>query len=224
MPIKFDSQFGFAEEASEFIALLLRLKSPRKVRPVITRSGARARGVVPSMKASSRARFESLVERDMLQVLEVSSLATAIHTHPFVLALPGEAGVLHYTPDVVVEFRDGGVIVEAKGSYFLRLPEQRERLAEIVRRLRREGFRLVLATENDIRVEGLQEELSELLRMRPFVARACAGLDTAAWDPLGRAESDFDAEQRWIVAQRECDALLARLMRRDPGELLPLDA
>jgi len=222
VPIKFDSQFGFAEEASEFITSLMRLKSSRKVRPVITRSGKRARGAVPSMKASSRARHESSVERDMLRLLEVSSLPIAIHTHPFVLALPGESGPIHYTPDVVVEFRDGGVVVEVKGTYFLRLPEQRARLAEVVCRLRREGFMLVLATEDDVCVEGLQEELCELLRMRPFVGRGCAGLDTSAWDPLGRAESDFDAEQRWIVAQRECDALLARLMRRDPDELLPL--
>ena len=55
------------------LARIARLKSPRKVRPVVTPSGQRARGNFGSTKALSRARFESLVERDVLKVLEVAS-------------------------------------------------------------------------------------------------------------------------------------------------------
>jgi hypothetical protein len=211
-----------SEAFSEYLASLHPLISTRRVRPVVTRSGARARGFVPSLKAPECARFESNVERDMLRVLEVASLPKVIHTHPFVMALSCEPGVLHYTPDVVVEFESGGAIIEVKGGFFLSRPEQRARLAKIASHLRREGVMFIVITESDIRIDGLQQELAELLRARPLVMHGGAGLDTAAWDPLHRPETDIEAEQRWLAAQRECDALLERVMRRDPDELLPM--
>lgn len=63
----------FHESARTFWDALSAIASDRKVRSVVTRSGLRARGVFPSIKAPARARYESLVERDTLRVLEVSS-------------------------------------------------------------------------------------------------------------------------------------------------------
>ena len=212
-----------AEGYSEYLVCLYPLVSARKVRAVVTRSGSRVRGFAPSLKAPDWARYESGLERDMLRMLEVSSLAKRIHTHPFVMKLVGQAKPLHYTPDIVVEFEEGGVIVEVKARYFLRKPEQRTRFETIANALRAERIEFVLITEDQIRPEGLQEELSELLRQRPLVGRGRSGLDLTAWDPLHRAASDLALEERWRVAQRECDALLKRLMRPDPGEALPMD-
>ncbi len=218
MPIKVTLDRD-SETFSEYLASLYPLIANRKVRRVVTRSGMRARGDVPSRKTTDWARFESNVEQDMLRILEVSSTAKVIHTHPFVMHLCS-AEPMHYTPDVVVEFSEGGAIVEVKGKYFLRLPEQRSRMASIARHLRRQGLTFVIATEDDIRPAGLQEELCVLLRNRPLVIRGGRGLDTAAWDPLHRSHVDGEWERRWQVAQKECDALLQRVMRRDPDEFL----
>jgi hypothetical protein len=161
-----------------------------------------------------------LLERNFLRILETSSLVRRLHTHPLVLRLEDAGKVFHYTPDVLVEFFDGGALIEVKSKYFIRMPVNRERLVANVRLLRECGFRLVVVTEDDVLDEDLQEEIADLLLHRPWTGRFCDGLDTSLWDPLTRSETDFEAELRWSAAQRECDALLQRVMRRDPDDLV----
>ena len=67
---------------------------------------------------------------------------------------------------------------------------------------------------------GLQDELEQLLRLRPIVGCYRPHIDTSLWNPLKPAVVDFELERRWRAAQRECDALLARVMRRDPDDLI----
>lgn len=202
-----------------FLARVAGLTSKRKPRPVVTPSGNRARGNHPSLKAPTHARYESLVEFDVLRVAEVSSLVQVIRTHPVVLALPG-AKVMHYTPDAQFEWRAGGQLVESKGSFLLRQEPSRSRLEEVVRRLAHNSLHLALIVEQDVRPAGLQDELKELLRMRPRVGRYRRSIDPTQWDPLGRSVVDFQLERRWRAAQQECDELLRRVIRRDPGELI----
>jgi hypothetical protein len=137
-----------------------------------------------------------------------------------VLALDGPEGRLHYTPDIVIEIEGGGAVVEVKGQYFLSLPEQRELLCKVGQRLHERNIKFVVMRESEVREDGLQEELAELLRLRPLTGRYRDGLNNSAWDPIGSAETDFELEARWLIAQRECDALIERVMRRDPGELV----
>lgn len=204
---------------SEFLARVARLTSTRKVRPVVIPSGKRARGNFPSFKSPKRARFESLLEQDVLRVIEVGTWARVMRTHPAVLALPGEP-VMHYTPDVQVESGDDGILIETKATYFLAKATARDRLSACVRRLRENGVKLVVVSEVDIHTGGLQDELKQLLRLRPRVGRHRPQIDTSLWNPLGPALVDFELERRWRDAQRECDALLSRVMRRDPDDLI----
>lgn len=203
----------------EFLARVARLTSKRKVRPVVIPSGKRARGDFPSIKAPGYARFESLLEQDVLRVIEVGTWARVMRTHPAVLALPGEP-VMHYTPDVQVESDDGGILVETKATFFLTKATARDRLRTCVRRLRDNGVKLVVISEVDVQSGNLQDELKQLLRIRPIVGRYRSRIDTSLWNPLKPAVVDFEVERRWRAAQRECDALLARVMRRDPDDLI----
>ena len=203
----------------DFLARIARLTSKRKVRPVVTPSGKRARGNFPSNKAPNRARFESLLEQDVLRPLEVSTRVRVLRTHPVVLALPGDP-IVHYTPDVQVEGDEEGFLVETKATFFLTKTASRERLQECVRRLRLHGITLVVIVESDVRGHGFQEELKDLLRRRPLVGRYRPNIDTNLWNPLKPAIGDFELERRWRAAQRECDALLDRVMRRDPDDLI----
>ncbi len=210
---------GAPAPLDSFLSIVRRLTSERKVKPVVTRSGQRARGNFPTNK-SSKARFQSLVERDVLRVLEVSSRVTVIATHPVVLALPSGDELIHYTPDVQIEMNDEGALLEAKGSFFLSLPTSREQLSIRVSLLRNEGIRLVVLLDSDVRANQLQTELADLLRLRPIVGRYRRTLDLRPWDPLGTSVASQALLSRWSAAQRDCDALLERVMRRDPDDLI----
>ena len=203
----------------QFLNRVAQIASNRKVRPVITPSGKRARGHFPSIKSAGRVRYESLLEQDVLRVLEVCATVRRLSTHPVVLALPGEK-VVHYTPDVQIEWETGGALVETKASYFITKAESRRRLQEVVKRLAKQGLRLVLIIEQDVSRTGFQDELKELLRIRPRVGRYRPSIDAAAWDPLSPSAVDPDLERRWRSAQQECDQLLLRVMRRDPDDLI----
>lgn len=209
----------FDTRLQNFLNRVARLASNRKVRPVVTPSGKRARGLFPSIKSMGRARYESLLEQDVLRVLEVCATVRRLSTHPIVLALPG-AQVMHYTPDVQIEWETDGALVETKASYFITKADSRRQLQEIVRRLAKEGLRLVLITEDDVRRIGFQDELKELLRIRPRVGRYRPSVDPTVWDPLRPSAVDPDLERRWRSAQQECDQLLLRVMRRDPDDLI----
>lgn len=209
-----------AEDSLEtFLKKVARLTSTRKVRPVITPSGKRARGNMPSIKAPGRARYESLLELDVLRVAEVSSKIRVLRTHPFVLALPGDRP-MHYTPDAQFEWGTGGALLETKAAFFLTRESSRKRLQQVVLRLRNAGLGLLLVVEADVRPPGLQDELKELLRLRPSIGRRRRNIDVTRWDPLGRTVAHFELERRWRAAQQECDALLQRVMRRDPDDLI----
>ena len=219
MPIFRQHPATHGSDIQHFHSQIQRLTSKRKVRPVITPSGKRARGVFPSNKAFGRARFESLLEQDVLRVLEVSSTVVQYRTHPVVLALPGDK-VMHYTPDVLVEWSGGGLLVETKATYFLREPKSRNRMHEVAKRLKDHQIDWMLIAEGDVRFDGFQEELRELLRCRPSIGRRRSGIDLNDWDPLRETPMNPEMERRWRVAQRECDLLLQRVMRRDPDELI----
>lgn len=199
------------------------LKSERKVRPVVTPGGHRARGHFPSLKGL-HTRFESLVEEDALRVMEIASCVLKMETHPWVLKLTDGtypwSKPIHYTPDLYPTMRHTAALVEVKGDWLLTLPKPRANLVRVLSALRRHNVPIALISESDVRPAGLQTELKELLRDRPVVGRRRVGMDTAAWDPLGQTSPSADVLRRWRAAQKECDDLLDRVMRRDPDEVV----
>jgi hypothetical protein len=201
-----------------FYRKLAKLTSSRKVVPVVTRSGALVRGVFPSIKTQDNTRFQSKNERNILRFLEVTSLVKKIVTHPAVLNLSGVES-LFYTPDAVIEFQTSACLVEAKARHFLKDKKTRERLSMVTRQLNENQIGLVFVLDDDVE-PSLDLEIEDLLYMRPAIGKKRKGLDMSLWDPLGREPKNSTLETRWQVAQVECDALIARLMRRDPDELL----
>lgn len=203
----------------EFDLLIRQLISVDMPRKVVTPSGNRARGNFPSLK-SANARFESLVEEDTWRVLEVSTRVCSFITHPFVLKMPRQdrAGVQSYTPDGCLQLSGSKLLLEAKGDWLLQLPRKRETLLETIRNAKSAGVPLALITESDVRPEGMQDELKQLLRMRPSAGLRRRVIDPTLWDPLGTSEPDAQTLRRWREAQKSCDELLDRVMKRDPGE------
>lgn len=200
--------------------LVAALKSSREVRPVVTPSGHRARGHFPSYKGK-QTRYESLVEEDALRVLEIAPSVLAIQTHPWVLALTDVDGApFHYTPDSFITCRHCSLLVEIKGDWLLKRHVSVNALLRAFRALEKQGVPIVLMTESDVRAAGLQDELKELLRLRPLGGRIRTNVDASLWDVVGGKTPSADLLKRWREAQRECDALLERVMRRGPEEAI----
>lgn len=218
-------KFAYSEkpDANEFEQRIQPLKSSRRVRPVVTPSGHRARGHFPSLKGSGT-HYESLLEEDALRLFEISSITRTVHTHPYVLELregnSSAAQRFHYTPDAVVAFVHTTSLVEVKGNWLLKLPKPKAALERTLRALRQHGVPIALLTETDIRPAGLQDELKLLLKHRPACIRLRKNIDATAWDPTDSVEPDGSTLRRWRAAQQECNALLDRVMRRDPDEVI----
>lgn len=199
------------------------LNSGRKVRPVVTPSGHRARGYFPSLKSPGRARYESLVEEDTLRILEVAPSVEQLKTHPLVLRFrsPEPNGrPIHYTPDVLVTFPHTATLVEVKGDWLLKLPTSRANLRRTLLAARAHDLPLALLTETDARPSGLQDELKTLLRDRPARNPRLSSIKPADWDPTSEAMPTAETLRRWRDAQKVCDDLLDRVMRRDPDEVI----
>lgn len=198
--------------------LIAALKSNRKVRPVVTPRGHRARGKFPSFK-NKATKFESLVEEDALRILEVAASVLSIQTHPCVLALVDANGDhFQYTPDAFVTRCNDAMLVEVKGDWLLKRQVSVDSLLRTFKALDDHGVPIALLTESDVRAAGLQDELKELLRLRPVGGRHRAGIDASQWDVLGGISPTAELLRRWREAQRECDALLERVMSRGPDE------
>jgi hypothetical protein len=197
--------------------------SPRyKVRRIVTVSGRGARGHFPSFKARGRLQFESLVEEDALRVVEIARTAANVKTQPEVLVLCVGSRQFRYTPDLGLDWHGKPYFVEVKADNFACSATTVKRLWRVRSGMQAAGLTWRLVLERELRAAALQVELKELLRLRPAPRRQRSDVDFRTWDPVdGAPPSDDVTATRWARAQAQCDALLERVMRRDPGDLLP---
>lgn len=192
-----------------------------RVRRIVTISGRGPRGHFPSFKARGRLQFESLVEEDALRVLEVASSVAVLQTQPEVLELSDGAESFRYTPDIGLTWNGVPCFLEVKADRFAQSSKTISRLWKVRAGMRAAGVRWQLVLEGELRAGRLQVELKELLRLRAAPRRQRADVDNRTWDPLNGTPPDDVTATRWARAQAACDALLERVMRRDPGDLLP---
>lgn len=195
----------------------------RRVRRIVTRSGQGVRGRFPSRKSAKAVDFESLVEEAALRVFELAPSITQIEMQPETFEFV-DGRKRRYTPDFRVHTNSGATYFEVKPDAKLsRGSSAVDRLQAGVKFLRGEGHTLRFLLESDLSMKRLQPEIAKLLRMRPPKRRTRQGLDMSLWDPERGTAPDAETLVRWHAAQKECDELLARVMRRDPDELLPIE-
>jgi hypothetical protein len=216
MSIHLNANSTMAQRRAAIERAISELTSDRKVRKIVTPFAKRVRGIFPTLKSQdTRATFDSGFEVSVLAIAEVALSVKKIKTHPYVLRLGG----VHYTPDVEIDTAQGPAILEAKGSVYLRRPNQVHRHKTICRHLAQAGIPFATMLTSDVPSE-LIDEIEVLLAERPwpkcggrgFVPGEIAGLDTSL------CTQDFIS--RWIEAGRECDALIARLMLRGADDTI----
>lgn len=200
------------------------ISSPsRRPRRVVTVSGRGARGIFPSRKSATPAQYESLNEAKLLLVAEVAPAVKSITTQPQVFEYFDGACRRRYTPDLKIEVDAGTVFLEVKDNKSLTKHSQAvARVSAAAKYLRQRGIRFHLVLRSDLIANDLQRQLELILKARPMPGRYRPNIDASLWDPEHGTHPSAEVQQQWEVAKRECDALLHRIMRRDPDDLLPV--
>jgi hypothetical protein len=201
-------------------AILLELISKRPVRPVVTPSGRRARGVQPAKRALGPARYESLNEQRFWQSFDNSRRVQIFCTHPFVLRLADGGKPFHYTPDsILIDKQTGLVIFEAKAEYFLSQKKTRVRLLHIANALKSAGLRFAVGLDSDH--ADMHALLDQIQAARP-IGRLPTGTNVTAWDPIMATAPPAEIRDAWKEAKAQCDALIEKAMKRgaDPSAFL----
>jgi hypothetical protein len=140
-------------------------------RKMLHKRGVAYPGVFASSKAGGIAVFESLLERDFQTLLGADPRVKryASHSHLLNYPMPNRTGshtVHQYTPDAVVEFQNGQIlIVEVKAEFLTkekywttREPHIRETYAQ------EHGLDFVVVTERKIRVQPRLSNAQRMLR------------------------------------------------------------
>ncbi|ACA89195.1 MULTISPECIES: TnsA endonuclease N-terminal domain-containing protein [Burkholderia cepacia complex] len=206
----------------EFSQILAIEPSSRRTRRIVTVSGRGVRGIFPSRKSAKPAQYESLIEEMALRFLEVAPSVKSIATQPQIFEYSDGASRRRYTPDVAIETTNGTAFLEVKDDASLTSHSRatvRLRAANRYLRQRSERFHLVL--RSDLIANNLQRQLELLLNVRPMRGRYRPNIDATLWDPENGTHPSAEVQQQWESAKQECDALLHRIMKRDPDDLLP---
>lgn len=143
-------------------------------RRVITRSGRHFRGRYPSRKLGRMVAFESLIERDVILLLEFSRGVQSYQEQPARIVYSDGQTVREYFPDFEARLVSGQQVhIEVKPSARLVSPKVARKLQQIAAHYaqhRDEQFRVV--TELEARKEPLHTNLTTLspLRAKPAAA------------------------------------------------------
>ncbi|MDN7549485.1 TnsA endonuclease N-terminal domain-containing protein [Burkholderia cenocepacia] len=197
----------------------------RRPRRIVTVSGRGVRGIFPSRKSAKPAQYESLIEEMALRFLEVAPSVKSIATQPQVFEYSDGTCRRRYTPDVAIETTDGTAFLEVKDDASLASHSRATvRLKAAARHLRQRGEHFHLVLRSDLVANDLQRRLELLLSARPMRGRHRPNIDATLWDPEKGTHPSAEVLQQWESAKHECDALLHRIMKRDPDDLLPISA
>lgn len=133
------------------LALLAQLRGflgHREARNIVTRSGARVRGIYFSARFRRGLKWESRLERRLIKACDVSWLVRDALTQPITWTIPDGDGSFEYTPDAAILTRCGQVaIVECKPEIDLQDPETRRRLNRVAEVLAASEIQLSVLTE-----------------------------------------------------------------------------
>lgn len=143
--------------------------------------------------------------------------------HPVVLRLQNDqGGFFKYTPDAIVRLgdvhHDRGLVLEVKARFFLTKKPAQERTRRISRALHGAGLHYALILDSDLST-GFLSGFESLWDLRPSTGPWNPRHDPDVWDPRSHTNSTPDIQAAWGSAKAECDALLKKVMARDPGDI-----
>lgn len=183
-------------------------QSGRQPRRLLTRSGRGVRGGFTSHKSSDgRLIFESLIEADLLLLLEAAPSVSTVQSPRTVLKLQdGDGRSFFYTPDASVVWNGRPVHLEAKPPRANWSGHTEDRMHRVAAAMARDGLELRFYLDQECPAD-LLEGVYGFLHQRPLRGRR---------QPT--TSQSHSNESRRILD--ECEAVLGRLMARDPRRVL----
>lgn len=184
------------------------------VRHVITRSGRHFRGLYPSRKIGRMVAFESILERDVIMLLEFSGAVSSFEEQPIRITYSDGDRMRDYYPDFRADLITGECLhLEAKPAAKLILPKVATQLAAVTSHYaqhRSETFRII--TEAVTNAEPLHTNLARLsaFRAQPWTLTKPPRLPTQGetWEAL-EAAIGLDALLRNLaIGNLVCDLRL----------------
>lgn len=137
------------------------------VRKVVTRSGGHSRGLCPSIKNPSASAWESQLEQQFNQFLELSPVVRHFELQPTREPIVVNGAPATYIPDVKVEFIDKSVaFCEVKPAVKCRTARVAARLGAIRARFRETGRRFHLVTDEWLAEEPRRTNVALLMYHR----------------------------------------------------------
>jgi hypothetical protein len=95
----------------------------------VTNRGGNVIGRFPSLKMQRMIAFESLLERDLIYLLDYDANVTWFEEQPLTIEYPYEGKTLHYTPDFHLIEHDQHVLVECKPDHFVATADNQRKFA-----------------------------------------------------------------------------------------------
>ena len=142
-------------------------KDKRKKRRVVTGSKAAPSGYHPSMKSNALVPWESSLERDALQRLELDRTIKVFRAHQTEVTVSGPGGPFKTYPDIEAETTDGDIkVIEVKPLRRAQHPEVAVRLEAIRQHYAAQGTDYVVLTEVELRADGVDCQINELIEFR----------------------------------------------------------
>jgi len=127
-------------------------------RKVVTRSGRGFRGYFPSKKLNRLVQFESLLERDAIQLFENAKDVIHFREQPTIIYYHIDSEQKKYYPDFELQLSDGQVVhVEIKPSIKLSRLEIAKKYRAINMHYSTRGEYFALLTEKELRGDGIQD-------------------------------------------------------------------
>lgn len=183
-------------------------------RKIITRSGRGFRGRYPSIKCGRMVAYESLLERDVILLLEFSSAVVSYREQPELVFYSDGDSTKKYYPDVEVVLTSGATVhVEVKPSERLAAPKLSASYQAIAGHyLRFRSERFLIVTEQEARAEPLHSNLKMLSAIRakskvsqPFQTKPLKLAEPTGWSVL-EAELGRDQLLRHLaLGHLSCD-------------------
>ena len=168
----------------------------------VSNRGGNVIGRFPSLKMQRMIAFESLLERDLIYLLDYDTAVTWFEEQPLTIEYQHEGKLRHYTPDFHLVEREQHVLVECKPEHFINTADNSRKFAAARTWCQADDWQFRIVTDADVRaghrLQNIQlltgyarHRIAPVLRCQLYAALQHASAATPIQD-LARARCPSD--------------------------------
>ena len=130
----------------------------------VSNRGGNIIGRFPSIKMGRMIAFESLIERDLVYLLDYDADVEWFEEQPLTITYQYEDKLRHYTPDFRLIERGQNILVECKPAIFVETDENQRKFTVAEEWCREQQWTFRIVTDRDVRSGFLLENIKLLTR------------------------------------------------------------